>query len=164
VIPTFQPNPSVVGSGRAQVGNPFDRFIAGNMDCIYMEEGRTEADFTAGFAALRKIEMRRIADKHGLELDENMAGEDMKARMQQWFLEGKLPIPDPPKMIDEAALREQIKQELREELGLQDPPGTSDDGLDDLSWDDLRGKAVELGVFEKSLNRVQLTERIRDVG
>ena len=162
MIRTFQPSPSAIGSGRVQNGNPFDRFIAGNMDCIHMEEGREFADFTVGFAALRKIEMRKIAEKHGLELDENMPGEDMKARMEQWFLEGQFPIPDSPEMVDQAALRDQIKRELREELGLSE--GAPDDGLDDLSWSDLKKRAAELSVFDPSLKRPELTQRIRDVG
>ncbi len=173
-------HPTVLGTGQGAQGNGFDRFIQANMDCIRMEPGRVEKDFQIGFAGLRRVECVKIARKHGLELDENSPGEEIKARMETWFLEGKFPIPEPAKNIDpaeraemEAAMEKRVEERVMRKMGLGPEPYVPPDvplaaptnpvpELAHLSWGQLKKEAARLDVFHVSLKRPELEERVME--
>lgn len=146
MIRTFQP--TVRGSDNPNMPSEFDRFIRANWDCVVDEAGRAQADFRLGFAGMRKIEMRRLAEKYQVELDEDLPGEEMKAKMEGYFREGKFPIPDP--QSDMNTLMQKVA-ELESKL-LKTP--------ENMSWEELKAEARKKGVFDKSLNREELIELV----
>lgn len=171
--------PTVVGSGQGRRGNDFDRFIQANIECINMEPGRVEADFMIGFGGMRRIEMVKIARKHGLEIDENSPGEEIKSRMETWFLEGKFPIPEPAENIDQEAMEKRVEERLMKKLGLiEGPPREAEveslvqveepaeispprePFLSSMTWAALKKEAARLDVFHVSLKRPELEERV----
>lgn len=141
VIRAFQP--LVLGSD-----DTFRRFLEANWDCIVNEKGRDSADFDIGFGGMRRIEMIRIARRYGVDLDENLYGEDMKAKMEAAFLDGKFPVPDPQdemkRMADELA---ELKAMVRPKV-------------ENMSFKELRKLASERGVFDVKDTHDDLIEKL----
>ncbi len=137
VIRLFQPNLALCPD--------IQEFIKQNMDCVTMEDGR-DAEFSLGFASLRRAEIKRLVrkyevlDEDGLASFESLAGEEMKARAEQWFQEGKFPV---TRQTDELAALKAEMEEMRVLMGQK--PAIP---VEKMEWNELRRLAGEKGVLE----------------
>ena len=154
VIRLFQPNLALCPA--------IQEFIKQNLDCVTMEDGR-DAEFQLGFASLRRAEIKRLVrkyevlDEEGMKSFESLAGEDMKARAEQWFAEGKFPV---TRQVDEIAVLKAEMEEMRRMMSGEQQVTNQVTEYESMPWHDLRKAAKEKGVLDLGDSKEQILEKL----
>ncbi len=145
--------PRLTGNPRGMEPTDVQRFIHANMDIIAPEPGR-DVDFQLGFASLRRTEIVKLCIRYGLTIDPNLPAEQMMPKMEEWFLDGRLPVPTKESEEDKLLERLLAKMSPAQRRAFADQK--DDDDPESMDWTALQKYAKSKSVYQHGMDREEI--------
>lgn len=138
----------------------------------FTEDEAERPNFVAGFHALRRVELRKLAEKFGIDLGNASRATDMVRVMETAWIQGRFPKPPSAedvvieraieRIMGDPDLKARLNQDAAPKKTFADSVMELSDPYKDMGWKDLVAEAKSRGINTYGIKREELESLLRE--